>query len=309
MSRPGRIGQYEKSIEDSSLPLLALNHLTVRFPGAGPRPAVRDLSLSIQPGEVLGLVGESGSGKSLTALSIMRLLPPQAQTSGQIHFEDCELTRLPEDDVRAYRGRKLAMIFQEPLTALNPVMRAGDQIAEALLCHNPGLARKEVAERVVKALEEVAIPDAAQKARSYPHELSGGQRQRIVIAMALINRPRLLIADEPTTALDVTVQAQVLDLLKSLRQRLGLAMLFISHDLGVVAQVADRVAVMYGGELLELARRQAIFQAPLHEYTRGLLGASPSLRTDRSLPLATIEWKPAPGGELIEVAPGHWLRK
>jgi peptide/nickel transport system ATP-binding protein len=287
--------------------LLNLNDLTISFPGAT-RPAVSDLSLSIAAGEVLGLVGESGSGKSLTSLAILRLLVPQAIVSGEITFDGQNLATLPEEQMRTLRGRRIAMIFQEPMTALNPVMRVGDQIAEALLCHNGKLAKSEVRQRVVAALEEVAMPEAADKARAYPHQLSGGQRQRIMIAMSLINRPQLLIADEPTTALDVTVQAQILDLLQSLQQRLGLAMLFISHDLGVVARMANRVAVMYGGELLELATREAIFTSPRHEYTRGLLSAAPSLRTSRTEPLATIERKPQPGGQLTEVGAGHWLR-
>ncbi len=255
------------------------------------------------------MVGESGSGKSLTALAILRLLPPQAIVSGKIEFDGGNLATLPEEGMRALRGRRIAMIFQEPMTALNPVMRVGDQIAEALLCHGERPSGNSVEIRVLAALEEVAIPDPVSKARAYPHQLSGGQRQRVMIAMALIHRPQLLIADEPTTALDVTVQAQILELLQSLQQRLGLAMLFISHDLGVVARMANRVAVMYGGELLELADRQTIFAAPRHEYTRGLLGAAPSLRTDRSASLVTIERKPRPGGKLAEVALGHWLRR
>ena len=299
-------------------------------------PAVRDLSFSIAPGEVLGLVGESGSGKSITSLAIMRLLPPQARVSGEILFAENgaaprDLPALPDDSMRQLRGSRIAMIFQEPMTALNPVMRAGDQIAEAVLAHH-AISKKEAWQRAVDAMNDVAIPDAAQRARDYPHQLSGGMRQRIMIAMAIANRPQLLIADEPTTALDVTIQAQILDLLAELRTKFGLAMLFISHDLAVVSHVADRVAVMYAGSLVELGAKRDIFQAAAHPYTRGLLHAVPDLKTDRSQPLQTIDGTvPAlhamPAGcafeprcefrvpecrhavpPLVEVAAGHWAR-
>ncbi|HEY6766991.1 MAG TPA: ABC transporter ATP-binding protein [Candidatus Sulfotelmatobacter sp.] len=276
--------------------------------------AVRDVSFSIAGGEVLGLVGESGSGKSITSLAMMRLLPPQARVTGEIIFADSSggsnadsktessgssdsaqhngspqnLTTLPDESMRRLRGSRIAMIFQEPMTALNPVMRVGDQIAEAVLAHQP-ISRREAAQRAVEAMNDVAIPDPAHRARDYPHQLSGGMRQRIMIAMAIINRPRLLIADEPTTALDVTIQAQILALLADLRARFGLTMLFISHDLAVVSQIADRVAVMYAGNLVELGSKGDIFNAPAHPYTRGLLQAVPNLKTDRSRPLQTIE--------------------
>jgi oligopeptide/dipeptide ABC transporter ATP-binding protein len=253
---------------------------------------VRDLTFSIARGEVLGLVGESGSGKSITSLAIMRLLPSQAHITGEILFTENDSARslftLPDDSMRQLRGSRIAMIFQEPMTALNPVMRVGDQIAEAVLAHHP-ITKSEARERAVAAMNEVAIPDPAQRAHDYPHQLSGGMRQRVMIAMAIVNRPQLLIADEPTTALDVTIQAQILDLLAELRQKFGLAMLFISHDLAVVSQVADRVAVMYAGNLVELGTRRDIFQVPGHPYTRGLLHAIPDLKTDRSQPLTTIE--------------------
>ena len=298
--------------------------------------AVRDLSLSIAAGEVLGLVGESGSGKSVTSLAIMRLLPPQARLDGEILFAENgsgsrNLIQLDDEGMRQLRGSRIGMIFQEPMTALNPVMRVGDQIAEAVLAHQT-ISKKEAWQRAVEAMNDVAIPDAPNRARDYPHQLSGGMRQRIMIAMAIVNRPRLLIADEPTTALDVTVQAQILELLGNLRAKFGLAMLFISHDLAVVSQVADRVAVMYAGSLVELGTKRDIFTTPAHPYTRGLLHAVPDLKTDRTRPLETIEGTvPAlhamPAGcafeprcefriaecvqqfpPLIEVGANHWAR-
>jgi len=331
--------------------LLEVSNLTIQFPqqnaaaraarqrGAVPAQAltaVRDLSFSVAPGEVLGLVGESGSGKSITSLAIMRLLPPQAQVSGEILFAENgaaprDLPALDDDGMRQLRGSRMAMIFQEPMTALNPVMRVGEQIAEAVTAHN-AFSKKEAWQRAVDAMNDVAIPDAARRARDYPHQLSGGMRQRIMIAMAIVNRPRLLIADEPATALDVTIQAQILDLLEELRTKFGLAMLFISHDLAVVSQIADRVAVMYSGSLVELGARRDIFQAPAHPYTRGLLHAVPDLKTDRTRPLETIDGTvPAlhampPGCSfeprcefriadcaralppLVEIKTGHWAR-
>ncbi|HKF02746.1 MAG TPA: ABC transporter ATP-binding protein [Candidatus Sulfotelmatobacter sp.] len=325
-------------------PLLEVRNLNIAFPtqrqaSAVPTPslqAVRDLSLSIAPGEVLGLVGESGSGKSITSLAIMRLLPAQARVSGEILFSENgsgakSLTTLDDESMRQLRGSGIAMIFQEPMTALNPVMRVGDQIAEAVLAHQ-AVSKQEAWQLAVDAMNDVAIPDVARRARDYPHQLSGGMRQRIMIAMAIVNRPQLLIADEPTTALDVTIQAQILELLADLRKKFGLAMLFISHDLAVVSEVADRVAVMYAGCLVELGTKRDIFQSAAHPYTRGLLRAVPDLKTDRNRPLETIEGTvPAlqnlPAGcafeprcdariaecarsvpPLIEVATGHWAR-
>ena len=255
--------------------------------------AIRDLSFSIAPGEVLGLVGESGSGKSVTSLAIMGLLPPTATVSGQVTFQNgegkpTELTALSSEQLRHFRGSRIAMIFQEPMTALNPVMRVGDQIAEAVLAHEQ-VSKAEAWNRAVEGMREVAIPEPESRVRSYPHQLSGGMRQRIMIAMALVNRPQLLIADEPTTALDVTIQQQILDLLNELRRKFSLSMLFISHDLAVVSHVADRVAVMYAGSLVELAPKTAIFASSAHPYTRGLLRAVPTLSTERARPLATIE--------------------
>jgi peptide/nickel transport system ATP-binding protein len=291
------------------VPLLEVEHLSIYFRD---QAVVNDLTFSIQCGEVLGLVGESGSGKSLTALSILRLLDPAARVNGAIRLDGQDLLPLKPEQMRHYRGRKIAMIFQEPMTALNPVMPVGRQIAEALEVHQPQLTRKQVRGAVVEAMTEVAIPDPAQRLHDYPHQFSGGQRQRLLIAMALINRPALLIADEPTTALDVTVQAQVLLLLKRLQQRNGLGMLFISHDLAVVAQVADRVAVMRKGILLETGTRDQVFLHPGHAYTKSLLGAVPTLATDRDQPLATLapsyNGMEAASGMLREQAPGHWVR-
>jgi oligopeptide/dipeptide ABC transporter ATP-binding protein len=256
--------------------------------------AVCDLSFSIAPGEVLGLVGESGSGKSVTSLAIMRLLPPQASMSGEILFGDeGDLLTKSDEQIRHLRGSQISMIFQEPMTALNPVMRVGDQVAEAILAHadrqKGGSTKGAAWSRAVEALNDVAIPDPERRARDYPHQLSGGMRQRVMIAMAIVNRPKLLIADEPTTALDVTIQAQILELLGALRGKFGLAILFISHDLAVVSGLADRVAVMYGGSLVEMGSKSDIFAAPAHPYTRGLLQAVPTLGTSREAPLRTIE--------------------
>ncbi len=265
-------------------PLLSVRDLRIAFGG---NEAVHGVSFDVGTGETLGLVGESGSGKSATSLALLRLLAPNATVSGTLEFCGENLLTLSEAEMRRHRGRSIAMIFQEPMTALNPVMKVGRQIAEALLAHAPRTSRREVRERVLAALHEVALPDPERRIDDYPHQFSGGQRQRIVIAMALINRPRLLIADEPTTALDVTVQAQILALLQRLRVEHNLAMLFISHDLAVVGQVADRVAVMQRGNLVELGEKCQVLTAPAHAYTRSLLASAPSMTTARDLPLAT----------------------
>jgi oligopeptide/dipeptide ABC transporter ATP-binding protein len=313
--------------------MLSLENLHVFFRVTDGRrlPAVRDVSFALAPGEVLGLVGESGSGKSVSSLAIMRLLPPQATVEGKVIFQGEDLLTVSEEAIRSLRGSQISMIFQEPMTALNPVMRVGDQIAEAVRAHG-NVPNQEAYRRAVQALNDVAIGDAERRSRDFPYQLSGGMRQRVMIAMAIVNRPRLLIADEPTTALDVTVQAQVLELLAHLRQKFQLAMLFISHDLAVVSKIADRVAVMYSGSIVEMARTEAIFRKAVHPYTVGLLRAVPTLHADRTRPLATIEGT-VPAAEnlppgcafeprceirvpdcrgalppLIEAEPGHWAR-
>ena len=274
---------------DQPAALLRVEELSISF---GSAEAVHGISFDIAPGEALGLVGESGSGKSATSLGLLRLLPPSAHVSGRIVFAGTDLLALSEREMRRRRGREIAMIFQEPMTALNPVMRIGTQIAEALRAHQPELSRSQVRERVLEAMHEVALPEPERRIRDYPHQFSGGQRQRILIAMALVNRPRLLIADEPTTALDVTVQAQILALLRRLRKSHGLSVLFISHDLGVIAQACDHsgdhVAVMQRGQIVEHAAASDLFRNPQHPYTRKLLASAPTMKTDRTQPLATL---------------------
>jgi peptide/nickel transport system ATP-binding protein len=265
--------------------LLDVKDLSIAF---NHHPAVKNISFQIRAGETLGLVGESGSGKSATSLALLRLLPSTAQVTGNITLDGEDLFALPEESMRLHRGRTVAMIFQEPMTALNPVMPVGAQIAEAVQTHHPELSRKVIKNKVLEAMNEVALPDPERRLHEYPHQFSGGQRQRILIAMAIINRPRLLIADEPTTALDVTVQAQILSLLKDLRRTHNLAMLFISHDLAVVSQIADRVAVMQHGQIVEQSATQELFRNPHHLYTRTLLNSAPTMRTDRNRPLASI---------------------
>ena len=326
--------------KDVAAPLLQVKHLNIGFPTAqGCFPAVRDISFEVRTGEVLGLVGESGSGKSVTSLSILRLLPPQAQVAGEIQFAGRDLVHAAEEEMRSVRGARISMIFQEPMTALNPVMRVGDQVAEAVLAHNgaasrqsPVASKDEAWRRAVEALRDVQITDAARRARDYPHQLSGGMRQRVMIAMAMVNRPELLVADEPTTALDVTVQAQILELLGELQHKFGLAMLLISHDLAVVSQVAHQVAVLYAGSIVEMGSAAQVFKNAAHPYTRGLLEAVPTLATDRRYELKTIDGTVPPIGALpdgcafeprcslriaacaqafpplLEVEPGHWAR-
>jgi len=270
--------------------LLEIRGLTVELPTAqGWVRPVNEVSLRISDGECVGLVGESGSGKTMLSLALMGLLPLGARVKGHAQLESPrarrELTQLTEREWREVRGQEIAMIFQEPMTSLNPVMRVGAQIEEAILAHEPKLKADERRNRMLTALRQAAMSEPEQRAQQYPHQLSGGLRQRAMIAMALAAGPRLLIADEPTTALDVTVQKEILELLQKLRRELGLGLLFITHDLGVVAQVADRVAVMYAGRIVEEGPAKDVLGSPRHLYTQGLLAASPRLERGKLTPI------------------------
>ena len=269
--------------------ILEVKHLRTNFfTRAGTITAADDVSFDIKVGSTLALVGESGSGKSVTSLSIMRLVPPPGKiAAGEILFNGRDLMKLDDEQMRRLRGREIAMIFQDPMTSLNPVYTVGDQIAEALELHER-LPRRQAWAKTVEMMTRVKIPDAERRARDYPHQLSGGMRQRVMIAMALSCRPKLLIADEPTTALDVTIQAEILELLRSLRDDFNLSMLLITHDLGVVAETADRVAVMYAGRIVEESSAREIFHNPRHPYTEGLLRSVPRL-TEEGLKLRRLE--------------------
>jgi oligopeptide/dipeptide ABC transporter ATP-binding protein len=257
-------------------PLLSVEHLTTVFDlPSGTVPAVNDVSFEIRQGETLGLVGESGSGKSVTAFSIMRLVQsPGRIAGGAIYFKGSDLLRRTEREMRHVRGAEISLIFQEPMTALNPVFTIGDQLRETLLVHHRA-TRREARTRAIELLQAVKIPDAAARVDDYPHRLSGGMRQRVLIAMALACKPALVIADEPTTALDVTIQAQILDLLREMKTAFNLSLLLITHDLGVIAETADRVAVMYAGRIVEQGAVRDVFRQPQHPYTRGLLASIP----------------------------------
>jgi oligopeptide/dipeptide ABC transporter ATP-binding protein len=271
--------------------LLDVRNLMVELPtAAGWIRPVNDVSLQLGPAESLGLVGESGSGKTMLALALMGLLPPGAQVGGTAVLEgggakESSLTQLNEKAWRAVRGRQIAMIFQEPMTSLNPVMRIGAQIEEAIRAHEQSLSKDQARHRVFEALRHASVPQPEMRADQFPHQLSGGLRQRAMIAMALAAGPKLLIADEPTTALDVTVQRQILELLDRLRRDLRLGLVFITHDLGVVAQVADRIAVMYAGRIVEEGPVAEVLRSPRHPYTHGLLAASPSLEKKKLTPI------------------------
>ncbi|MSP87403.1 MAG: ABC transporter ATP-binding protein [Alphaproteobacteria bacterium] len=263
-------------------PLLSVRGLRVEFDyESGPAAAVDGVSFDLRPGEVLGIVGESGSGKSVTALAIMGLLPqpPGRVAAGQILFEGANLLTKSAAEMRQIRGGRIGMIFQEPMTSLNPVFTVGDQIIETVL-HHERISRRAGRDRALEMLDKVGIPSPVQRLEEYPHQLSGGMRQRIMIAIALSCSPSLLLADEPTTALDVTIQAQILDLLRSLQDEFKMAVVLISHDLGVVAEFVDRVAVMYAGQLVETADVATAFDRPEHPYTQGLLASIPSLVTE-----------------------------
>lgn len=267
-------------------PILEIKGLTTTL-ASSKATVLEDVSFSLQPGEVLGVVGESGSGKSMLALSVMGLLPKVIRrTDGYIILNGEDLTGSPPEHWREKRGRDLAMIFQEPMTALNPVMRVGDQVAEVL--RRRGVPAEKARQETINLFMQVEIPSPEQRVRAYPHELSGGMRQRVMIAIALAADPKVLIADEPTTALDVTVQAQILDLLRKLQRERGLSLLFITHDLGVIAEIADRVLVLYAGRVAELASVRKIFDSPQHPYTRALLASIPETKGPRGR-LVTIE--------------------
>ena len=272
--------------------ILEIKNLSTHFfTRAGTVKAVDDVSFNLPRGSTLALVGESGSGKSVTSLSIMRLIMPPGKTiAGRVMFNGRDLMKLDDDEMREMRGREIAMIFQDPMTSLNPVYTVGDQIAEAIELHER-LSRKQAWAKAVEMMQRVKIPDAARRAQDYPYQLSGGMRQRVMIAMALSCNPKLLIADEPTTALDVTIQAEILDLIKGLKDDFDLSMLLITHDLGVVAETADRVAVMYAGRIIEQSPVREIFHSPKHPYTEGLLRSVPRLTEEgiRRRRLETIE--------------------
>ena len=273
--------------------LLSVRDLEVAFTDrrGNETRAVDGVSLDVAPGETVGLVGESGCGKSVTSLAILGLLPADAKVSGRVDFDGRDLLSLPEDDMRRVRGRDITMVFQDPMTSLNPVLTIGRQIGEVLQ-EQVGASAKEARERSAELLDRVGIPDARRRLREYPHQLSGGMRQRAMIAMALACEPRLLIADEPTTALDVTIQAQILDVLRALVVDSDTALVLITHDLGVVAGMCERVHVMYAGRIVESAARRELFHAARHPYTAGLLASVPRLDADRGTPLTPIAGSP-----------------
>ncbi|MBC9784831.1 ABC transporter ATP-binding protein [Heliobacterium chlorum] len=274
--------------------LLEIKNLQTHFHiGKRVIKAVDGVTLSVQPGETLAIVGESGCGKSVTAMSIMRLLPsPPAKHSGQVLFEGRDILNMSMEDVQNIRGKEISMIFQEPMTSLNPAYKIGDQIAETVRVHDRDggkVSKKAAWDRAVEMLEKVGIPGAAQRARQYPHQMSGGMRQRVMIAMALACNPKLLLADEPTTALDVTIQAQILDLIRELAQEFNTALVLITHDLGVVAEMAQKMAVMYAGRVVEQGAVTDVFARPHHPYTAGLLDSIPRLDGMKKQRLHTIE--------------------
>lgn len=276
-------------------PLLEVKNLRINFKTyAGLVQAVRGVDFILAKGETLAIVGESGSGKSVTSNALMRLIPQPAgrYEDGQILFEGKDLLKLSEREMESIRGNEIAMIFQDPMTALNPTMRVGKQIMEVILTHKKGVSKEAAKQRAIELLAEVGIPDPERRFKQYPHEFSGGMRQRVVIAIALAAEPKILIADEPTTALDVTIQAQILELMKKIQEKNGNAIIFITHDLGVVANVADRVAVMYAGQIVEYGSSHDIFYNPKHPYTWGLLGSMPDLDSEDSEELYTIPGAP-----------------
>jgi oligopeptide/dipeptide ABC transporter ATP-binding protein len=314
-------------------PILSVKNLKTAFKTReGSFLAVDDVSFDVYPSEVLGLVGESGCGKSVTALSILRILPdpPGKVVGGEVLFEGKDLLKAPERDMRTVRGGRIGMVFQEPMTSLNPVFTVGDQVAEALTVHK-GMNREQALRRTAELFDLVGLPEPARQLGSFPHQLSGGMRQRVMIAMAISCGPSLVIADEPTTALDVTIQAQILQLLDRIRKEFGTAVILITHDLGIIAQMADRVAVMYAGRIVESAKTDDIFYDPLHPYTEGLLASIPKpgekLHRLKAIPGMVPKLTELPHGckflprcpyakpeyaesepELTEVKQGHFVR-
>lgn len=285
-------------MRQGSQPILEMRDLAVQFSTQTGRVyAVNGVSLTLKEGETMALVGESGCGKSVTAMSVLRLLksPPALVTQGTIFYNGGDLLALPEAEIRSIRGNEISMIFQEPMTSLNPVLTIGQQISEVVSKHRP-VDRKEARDRALHMLDMVRIPDVAQRYREYPHQLSGGMRQRVMIAMALACDPKLLIADEPTTALDVTIQAQIMELLLQLKEEMGTAILLITHDLGVVAEAAQRVSVMYAGRIIEEAPVGELFGQARHPYTRGLLASIPRVHNRRTGPARPRRLPEIPGG-------------
>jgi oligopeptide/dipeptide ABC transporter ATP-binding protein len=280
----GTIGNHSATADR---PLLAVDHLSVALPShRGHVRAVIDISYRLSAGRTLGVVGESGCGKTMTALAVVGQLPASAERAGSICFEGSDLSQLPAEAMRSLLGDRLAMIYQEPMTSLNPVMPVGDQVAEVLVIHH-GLSWRQARKRAVELLADVRIPGPRDRARAFPHELSGGMRQRVMIAIAIACRPSLLIADEPTTALDVTVQAQIMDLLLEMQERIGMAIQFISHNLAVVSEMADEIMVMYAGRIVERADAASFFALPLHPYSAGLMRTIPD-PSERRTRLQTI---------------------
>ena len=276
------------------MPLLDIKDLTVSlFQDGRETPLVRDISYAVEPGEILALVGESGSGKSVSSLAIMGLLAKSLRvTSGTARFDGRDLLALDPEEMRALRGRHISMVFQEPMTSLNPVRSIGAQIIESIE-ENLGLSRAQARARAIELLQEVGVADAARRLKQYPHHFSGGMRQRVMIAIALAADPKLIIADEPTTALDVTIQAQILDLMARICRDHGTALILITHNLGIVARYAQRVNVMYGGRIVEQGTARSIYAAPRHPYTDGLLQSVPRIDQDRTIPLRPIQGSPA----------------
>ena len=277
-----------------SEPILRVEDLKTSFmTSAGEVQAVRGVSFTVHKGEILGIVGESGSGKSVTSMSVLRLLADTARIkSGKVEFEGTDLTKVSDRQMREIRGQKIAMVFQDPMSSLNPLIPVGKQVAEMIRVHHPDIKPDKLKEKTLQLFKDVRIPEAEKRLKAYPHEFSGGMRQRVMIAMALANHPDLLIADEPTTALDVTIQHQILKQMRALQQEYGTSIIFITHDLGVVAELCDRVVVMYGGLVMEPANIYDLFENPLHPYTMGLLASVPGLNKDKNERLQSIPGSP-----------------